>query len=319
MFDVRKVYNELLKFGIDVKRDGKPRREVIGWHGIDVVPDLNVPLIKGLGFYPPLAVANVIDIVEGRNPGSVPIFHKTHAKFLGPNGKFAHTYGERIANAREPMEQLAFVKAELEHDPHSTRAVATIWDGRADCYVPVHKPCTIGFHFMIDPTRGLTLFRWMRSQDLLTGFLYDCFESGFLHQLVAGWLGVGLGNFHMYTDSMHYYVDPKDSYGPAEAHDILRDGVRQDFGASGYHWRYNHDSWREEWKALLAVETLVVKHGRDVPLDDCEHLLQCIRSDGYRDMGLALVAAKAPAVLTRLKFTGPFRFWTPEDWGAKRF
>lgn len=319
MFDIRKVYNELRKWGHEVRRDGKMRREVIGWHGVDTIPTLNVPLIKGLGFYPPLAVANAIDIVEGRNPGSVPFFHKTHEKFLGPNGKFAHTYGERLANAREPMEQLTFVKAELENDLGSTRAMATIWDGAKDCFVPVHKPCTIGFHFMTDPLRGLTLFRWMRSQDLLTGFLYDCFESGFLQQLMAGWLRVNVGNFHMYTDSMHYYEDPKDSYGPAEAHLILRGGPAQQFGASGYDWRLRYDAWREEWLQLLAVEALVIKHGHDVPMESCAHHIDAIETCGYQDMALALVAAKAPEILTSYKFRGPFAFWTPDEWTERKF
>ena len=45
----------------------------------------------------------------------------------------------------------------------------------------------------------------MRSQDLWLGFPYDIFANTVLQKLLAGWLGVALGEYHHYVDSLHLY------------------------------------------------------------------------------------------------------------------
>ena len=45
----------------------------------------------------------------------------------------------------------------------------------------------------------------MRSQDLWLGFCYDIFTATILQELLAGWLGAGLGCYRLSVDSLHLY------------------------------------------------------------------------------------------------------------------
>ena len=45
----------------------------------------------------------------------------------------------------------------------------------------------------------------MRSQDLWLGFCYDIFTATILQELLAGWLGAGLGSYGLCVDSLHLY------------------------------------------------------------------------------------------------------------------
>jgi thymidylate synthase len=45
----------------------------------------------------------------------------------------------------------------------------------------------------------------MRSQDLWLGFCYDIFTTTILQELLAGWLGAGLGSYRLSIDSLHLY------------------------------------------------------------------------------------------------------------------
>jgi thymidylate synthase len=47
----------------------------------------------------------------------------------------------------------------------------------------------------------------MRSQDLWTGLPYDMFFTTVLHELMAGWLGAELGDYHHQVDSLHLYEE----------------------------------------------------------------------------------------------------------------
>ncbi len=45
----------------------------------------------------------------------------------------------------------------------------------------------------------------MRSQDLWLGFPYDIFTATLIQELLAGWLEVGVGEYHHHVDSLHLY------------------------------------------------------------------------------------------------------------------
>jgi thymidylate synthase len=45
----------------------------------------------------------------------------------------------------------------------------------------------------------------MRGHDVWIGLPYDLFFATVLHELMAGWLGVELGEYHHHVDSLHIY------------------------------------------------------------------------------------------------------------------
>ena len=73
-------------------------------------------------------------------------------------------------------------------------------------------PCTLGYRFLIRQGR-LEMHTSMRSQDLWLGFPYDIFATTLLQELMAGWLGVEVGEYHHHVDSLHLYAD----HAPAAA------------------------------------------------------------------------------------------------------
>jgi thymidylate synthase len=52
----------------------------------------------------------------------------------------------------------------------------------------------------------------MRSNDLYRGLPYNFLQFTTLHEVMAGWLGVGLGAYHHLSDSLHIYVDEMDCF-----------------------------------------------------------------------------------------------------------
>ncbi|MDQ3153581.1 MAG: thymidylate synthase [Actinomycetota bacterium] len=65
-------------------------------------------------------------------------------------------------------------------------------------------PCTLGYRFFLCGGR-LHMHTTIRSQDLWLGFPYDVFAATLLQELLAGWLGIELGEYHHHVDSLHLY------------------------------------------------------------------------------------------------------------------
>ena len=65
-------------------------------------------------------------------------------------------------------------------------------------------PCTLGYRFFLRDGL-LHMHTTMRSQDLWLGFCYDIFTATILQELLAGWLGAGLGSYWLCVDSLHLY------------------------------------------------------------------------------------------------------------------
>lgn len=47
----------------------------------------------------------------------------------------------------------------------------------------------------------------MRSQDVWLGFPYEVFTNTLIQELLAGWLGAELGEYHHHIDSLHLYAE----------------------------------------------------------------------------------------------------------------
>lgn len=102
------------------------------------------------------------------------------------------------------MDQLDQVRRLLTAEPSSRRAVVQLFDPVLDFAGHRDVPCTIGYRFSIRAGR-LHMHTTMRSQDLWLGLPYDVFTATVLQELLAGWLGVGLGSYHHHVDSLHLY------------------------------------------------------------------------------------------------------------------
>jgi thymidylate synthase len=82
--------------------------------------------------------------------------------------------------------------------------VIQLYDPSRDTLGHRDVPCTLSYRFYLRQHR-LHMHTTMRSQDLWFGFPYDVFTATLIQELLAGWLGVELGDYHHHIDSLHLY------------------------------------------------------------------------------------------------------------------
>lgn len=104
----------------------------------------------------------------------------------------------------EEIDQLERVTALLRRDPDTRQALVQLFDAARDHRGHRDVPCTLSWRFYLRQGR-LHLHTTMRSQDLWLGLPYDVFTFTVLQELVAGWLDVGVGEYHHHVDSLHLY------------------------------------------------------------------------------------------------------------------
>ncbi|AVT30231.1 methyltransferase [Plantactinospora sp. BC1] len=124
----------------------------------------------------------------------------------GAYGPRLRRWGGRIDQLDATIDQLDAVRRQLHADRNSRRAVIQLYDPSRDHRGYRDVPCTLGYRFFIRQGR-LAMHTSMRSQDLWLGFPYDIFTTTLIHELMAGWLGVDLGEYHHHVDSLHLYAN----------------------------------------------------------------------------------------------------------------
>ncbi len=88
----------------------------------------------------------------------------------------------------------------------SCRGVMQLFDPMRDTRGHKDVPCALGYRFYVRDAL-LQMHTTMRSQDLWRGLCYDIFVATILQELMAGWLDVGVGDYHHHVDSLHLYLD----------------------------------------------------------------------------------------------------------------
>jgi thymidylate synthase len=94
--------------------------------------------------------------------------------------------------------------------PDSRQVVLQIWNGETDFPrndgkpVAPDIPCNV--IAMLKVRDGaLEWTQIMRSNDLFRGFVHNVIQFTFLHEIMAGWLGLKPGSYHHFSDSLHLY------------------------------------------------------------------------------------------------------------------
>ncbi|MEV5407297.1 thymidylate synthase [Thermopolyspora sp. NPDC052614] len=149
------------------------------------------------------AVAETVWILSGSNDPWIYTYNDRLRRYAD-DGVLRGAYGPRMRRWHNRTDQLDKVLATLRNDPDSRRAVIQLYDPTHDADGHRDVPCTLGYRFHLRDGR-LHMATTMRSQDLWTGLPYDMFAATVLHELMAGWLGVELGDYHHHVDSLHLY------------------------------------------------------------------------------------------------------------------
>ena len=160
---------------------------------------------------PAFALAEVIWIVNGRNDSALlNFFNPKLPEFAGKGERYHGAYGFRL-RWHFGIDQLERAYQALAVDSESRQIVMQIWDSASD--LPGDNgsprsediPCNVLCLLKIRDGR-LEWTQIMRSNDLVLGMPHNIVQFTSLHEIMAGWLGVGLGGYQHFVDSLHLYA-----------------------------------------------------------------------------------------------------------------
>jgi thymidylate synthase len=152
---------------------------------------VDVPPVRVLN--PAFAAAEAMWILSGSDDPWICQYNRRLAEYAD-EGRLMGAYGPRLRRWHGMIDQLAQVRALLAGDRDSRRAVIQLFDPATDFRGYKDVPCTLGYRFFLRDG-WLHMHTTMRSQDLWLGFCYDIFTATLLQELLAGWLGAGLGEY----------------------------------------------------------------------------------------------------------------------------
>jgi len=185
---------------------GLATTEILGAHLCLTDPRrryVDVPPVRVIN--PAFAVAEALWILSGSDDPWIFRYNRTLTRYAD-DGRLQGAYGPRMRRWQGQVDQLDRVRRLLAADPDTRQAVIQLFDPARDSKGYRDVPCTLGYRFFL---RGgkLHMHTTMRSQDLWLGFPYDIFTTTLLQELLAGWLGVELGEYHHHVDSLHLYEE----------------------------------------------------------------------------------------------------------------
>lgn len=164
--------------------------------------------------FPPMsigyALAELIWILKGSDDASIiNYWNPALPKMSGNYKRYPGAYGYRIAS-NYGFNQLVKSCTVLKNNPNTRQSVMMIWDPHKDTPSDDGQPangdipCNI-CSFLKIRDGNLEWTQIMRSNDILLGFPYNMIQFTSMHEILAGWLGVGMGSYTHFSDSLHLY------------------------------------------------------------------------------------------------------------------
>lgn len=171
------------------------------------------------------ALAEVVWIVRGRNDSAfLNYFNGKLSEYAGSGETYHGAYGHRLRHAAG-FDQIEAAYEALKANPDSRQVVLQIWDGSTDFPAEEGKPvspdvpCNIVAILKVRDGR-LEWTQIMRSNDLFRGFVHNVVQFTCLHEIMAGWLGLELGSYHHFSDSLHVYKGDMDDLARSSKCDV---------------------------------------------------------------------------------------------------
>lgn len=163
---------------------------------------------------PPLsigyALAELVWIMNGENHSDIINFWNPNLpKYAGDDKIYHGAYGKRIRSYFS-FDQLEKAACALQCVPETRQVVIQIYDVKEDFPIDDGKPknpdipCNICSMLKIRDEK-LQWTQIMRSNDILLGMPYDFVQFTSLQEIVAGWIGIEVGTYTHYSDSLHLY------------------------------------------------------------------------------------------------------------------
>lgn len=164
---------------------------------------------------PAFCIAEVIWIINGLNDSKyLNYWNSKLPEYAGTAEKYHGAYGHRLRKHFN-VDQLKMAYDTLKHTPDSRQVVLQIWNPVDDLPrekgTPVNQdiPCNLMSLVKLRNNR-LDWVQIMRSNDLFLGTPHNFIQFTFLQEILAGWLGVEVGSYLHFSDSLHIYTKSND-------------------------------------------------------------------------------------------------------------
>jgi thymidylate synthase len=200
------------------------------------------------------AIAETVWVLAGRNDLAFLSHYLPRAMNFSDDGRtWRAAYGPRLRNW-SGVDQLRTQVQLLRDDATTRRAVISLFDPASDFGDSKDIPCTNWIHFLIrDGLLHMNVA--VRSNDIMWGFSgINAFEWSVLHELIAGWLAIPMGEVAFLASSFHLY-----DYHENRARSIVRQfpGVTcYDFGLKSPKTTVPFDEFDETLHLWLELEAL---------------------------------------------------------------
>jgi thymidylate synthase len=171
------------------------------WERCIVLPSRNDDIVA--------KVAETLWQLAGRSDIDWLKWYLPRAPEFSDDGKtWRGAYGPRLRRWYEDVDevdQIDSIARKLVEDPDTRQAVISIWEPCVDLLPGKDIPCNNWLHFFIRNNK-LYLNVAQRSSDVVWGFSgIDAFSWSVLHEMMAKWVGVEMGDFTYFISSLHVY------------------------------------------------------------------------------------------------------------------
>lgn len=200
----------LLEHGVSRPSRNGNTLEVCGREIAIERPYENFLLLAERNDNPVAKIAETLWVLGGRNDLHYLSHYLPRARDFSDDGHiWRGAYGPRLRHwyryGISSVDQIAECVKLLRADPTSRRAVMTIYDPAVDFCESKDIPCNNWIQWLIRDDK-LHMYVTIRSNDLMWGFSgINAFEWSILHQFMANWLDVAVGEYHQYVGSLHLY------------------------------------------------------------------------------------------------------------------
>lgn len=183
---------------------------------------------------PAFAIAEVVGLLAGvKEAEFYNYWNRQLPSFAGNTSIYEGCYGVRL-HKHYGINQLQLAYDALSNNPTTRQVVLQYYDVRYD--LPKHRgepssadvPCNIISLLKIRDNK-LEWTQIVRSNDVFLGIPYNFTQFTYLHEIMAGWLGLQLGSYIHFSDSLHVYskdsryLSPRSEVKPKKNTDRFKD------------------------------------------------------------------------------------------------
>lgn len=172
------------------------------------------------------ALAELVWIMNGEERSEIiNYWNPILPKFAGDGDVYYGAYGKRI-RSHFGFDQLEKAYYALQNVPESRQVVIQIYDVKKDFPIDNGQPrsndipCNICSLLKVRDGK-LEWSQIMRSNDILLGMPYNFVQFTSLQEILAGWLGLEVGSYNHYSDSLHLYCRDINKIGVGQEKEVV--------------------------------------------------------------------------------------------------